>query len=129
MLTRHTSQRDAIRSAFESTDRPLSHQEVLGLAQVRVPGLGIATVYRNINALVEEGWLAPVVLPGEPARYETAGKHHHHHFHCRRCDRVYEVEGCPGNIKPLVPRGFLLEDHEIVLYGLCAECRKRRPAR
>ena len=44
------------------------------------------------------------------------------HFECRKCARVFEVHGCPGNLKPLVPDGFTLEDHEVILYGLCAEC-------
>jgi Fur family transcriptional regulator, ferric uptake regulator len=121
-MNRHTTQRDAIRGAFAAADRPLGPREVLELAQGELPGLGIATVYRNINRLVAEGWLTPVALPGEPARYEQAGKHHHHHFHCRRCGGVYEVHGCPGSLRRLVPRGFKLESHELVLGGVCARC-------
>jgi Fur family transcriptional regulator, ferric uptake regulator len=121
-MDRHTTQRNAIRRAFEATGRPLGPKEVHGLARRRAPGLGVATVYRNIAALVEEGWLVPVALPGEPPRYEMAGKHHHHHFHCRRCGGVFEIEGCPGNLKSLVPRGFRLESHDILLGGLCRAC-------
>lgn len=82
----------------------------------------MATVYRTLNSLLEEGFVAAVELPGEPARYEVAGKPHHHHFHCRRCDQVFEVPGCPGNLRSVVPDGFRLESHEVVLYGSCAEC-------
>jgi Fur family ferric uptake transcriptional regulator len=91
-------------------------------AQDRVQGIGIATIYRNLKALHDDGFLVPVELPGEPPRYEVAGKDHHHHFHCRRCDRVFEVEGCPGNLKAVTPPGFKLERHEFVLYGLCEFC-------
>ena len=92
------------------------------LARKRVPALGVATVYRAINQWVEAGWLVPVLLPGEPARYEQAGKHHHHHFRCRRCGGVFEVEGCPAGLRKMVPRGFKLESHDLVLAGLCAQC-------
>lgn len=85
-------------------------------------GLGIATVYRNIRALEEQGWIVPVELPGEPPRYEVAGKAHHHHFHCRACDRVYEVPDCPADFTDITPSGFVLEEHEFVLYGRCADC-------
>ena len=122
MPSRQTSQREAIRAAFESTDRPLGPREVLALARERIPALSLGTVYRNINLLLDEQWLAPVVLPGQPARYETAGKHHHHHFHCRSCGGVFEIEGCPGHLKRLTPRGFKLETHDLVLGGLCAAC-------
>lgn len=128
-MERNTSQRAAILAAFQRAGRPLSPQEALAAASAGARGLGIATVYRNLKALAEEGVLALVSLPGEStARYEVCGKAHHHHFHCRRCRQVFEVEGCPGNIEPLVPRGFLLEDHEVVLYGLCVSCRKKRVA-
>ena len=83
MSSRQTSQRAAIRAALELTDRPLGPKEILDLAQQQIPGLSLGTVYRNINQLLDDGFLAPVVLPGQPARYERAGKHHHHHFHCR----------------------------------------------
>ncbi len=122
-MQRDTRQRRAIRRAFEEAGHPLSPQELLDLAQEDVKSLGIATVYRNIRALQEEGWLETVELPGEPPRYEVAGKGHHHHFHCRDCDRVFEVEGGPGNIQAITPEGFKLERHEFVLYGLCEECR------
>lgn len=122
-MQRDTRQRRAIRRAFEEAGHPLSPQELLDLAQEEVRSLGIATVYRNIRALQDDGWLETVELPGEPPRYEVAGKAHHHHFHCRDCDRVFEVEGCPGNIQAITPNGFKLERHEFVLYGLCDACR------
>jgi Fur family ferric uptake transcriptional regulator len=129
-MERKTSQRDALRKAFEQAARPLSPQEALERATSHAAGLGIATVYRNLKSLAACGVLKAVHVPGEStARYELCGKPHHHHFHCRGCHQVYEVEGCPGNIEPLAPKGFLLEDHEVVLYGLCAACRKRPPAK
>jgi len=123
-MRRDTRQRRAIRRALRQADRPLSHAEVLIAAQGEVPGLGVATVYRNVQALLEEGWLTEVAVPGAPSRYEVADKAHHHHFHCRGCDRMYEVAGCPGDLKRLAPRGFRVDDHEIILYGTCPACRR-----
>jgi Fur family transcriptional regulator, ferric uptake regulator len=123
-MERNTKQRDAIRQALRDAARPLSPQELLDAASESVPNLGIATVYRTIKSLLEDGDIVPVELPGGGTRYETAHLHHHHHFHCRQCDRVYEVEGCPGDLRKLAPRGFKTERHEIVLSGLCAQCVK-----
>jgi len=120
MPPRNTNQRRAIRQAIEDADRPLDANEVL--AEANADGLGLATVYRTLKLGVEEGWLKPVDLPNAPTRYEMAGKEHHHHFECRNCQRVFEVHGCPGNLKPLIPEGFTLEDHEVILYGLCDQC-------
>jgi|YNPBryantNP2012_1023418.scaffolds.fasta_scaffold02559_8 Fur family ferric uptake transcriptional regulator len=123
-MERKTLQRQAILHAFERLGRPLSPQEILEAAQTEVSGLGIATVYRNLKSLTSEARLKIVEIPGQSPRYELSGRGHHHHFHCRGCQQVYEVDGCPGGIEPLLPKGFTLEDHEVVLYGLCAACAK-----
>ena len=119
---RDTHQRRAIRNAFREAGRPLSPVEVLAAASVDVPNLGTATIYRTVKSLLEAGWLIPVALPGEPPRYELAGKDHHHHFHCRACGKLFELEGCPEGLRQLTPAGFQMEAHEVVLYGQCAEC-------
>src|SRR5690349_9568579 len=121
-MERDTQQRRALWSAIEGAGRPLAPRELLELAQASCPGLGIATVYRALKAWTEDGRLAQVDLPGEPPRWEPTGKGHHHHFHCRTCDRVYELEGCPDGLRRMTPEGFSLESHEVVLYGRCSEC-------
>ena len=120
---RRTRQKDALRAAFEQAGRPLSPEEALAASQQHVGGISVATIYRNINALVAERWLSAVEVPGEPARYEMAGKGHHHHFHCRRCGRIYDLPGCglPTGT-PVVPAGFQLSGHELFLYGSCEGC-------
>lgn len=125
MSTRNTEQRRAIRSVFEGTDRPLSTQEVLTIAQSVKRGIGIATVYRTLRLLNDEGWLRTVILPGQPPRYERANKPHHHHFYCHICDRVFEVPGCAEMLERLVPDGFGLESHDLILSGRCRECAAR----
>lgn len=120
---RKTQQRDAIRQTLVEAGRPLSPQEIQSAAQDQVPTLGIATVYRNIKTMIDDGSIKAVELPGAPSRYEIAGKSHHHHFHCRECDGVFEVEACPGGLKDLAPTGFSLESHEITLYGVCRDCK------
>jgi Fur family transcriptional regulator, ferric uptake regulator len=120
--TRKTRQRDAIRNAFLSADRPLDPTQVLELAVAEKGGLGIATVYRNIKMLVEEGWLIPVELPGAITHYEVAGKVHHHHFHCRGCGKVFELMACLPRVQELAPDGFRVTGHELLLYGSCAAC-------
>jgi Fur family ferric uptake transcriptional regulator len=125
-MIRETRQRAAIRRAFETADRPMSPDDVLASAQETVLGLGIATVYRSIRDLVEEGWLVAVELPGESSRYEVAGKGHHHHFQCRGCGQVFELLGCVEGFRKLIPRGFRVTGHEFVLYGYCQPCGRGR---
>lgn len=121
-MERSTRQRRAIRRVLLETRRPLSPREILELARKQVPSLGLATVYRNLRALVEEGAVVPVALPGEPLRYEAAGAGHHHHFLCRGCGRAFELPGCRLRAHLDLPPGFSAEDHEVVVYGRCPDC-------
>lgn len=119
---RSTRQNHAIRAVLAAAGRPLLPTEILLAAQVAVPSLGLATVYRNIKQLMEDGDVHIVELPGDPPRYELAGKHHHH-FHCQGCDRVFDIHACPGDLQTLAPRGFTVADHDLTLYGTCPECQ------
>mgnify|MGYP001033598840 CR=1 FL=1 len=119
---RETRQRKAIRRVFLDSSRPLTPEEVQEAGQRDVPGLGIATVYRNVKLLSDEGWLAPVELPGSAVRYELSARPHHHHFVCTSCDQAYDVHGCPPSVESMAPEGFTVDSHEIILYGVCPNC-------
>lgn len=124
-MTRRTSQRRAILHALHDAPGPLTAQEVHARAERRQRGLGLATVYRNLGRLEQDGEVVAVHLPGESARYEPAGRGHHHHFRCRDCGRVYELDAdCP--VPELhgatLPGGYRVEDHALTLYGSCPRC-------
>jgi Fur family ferric uptake transcriptional regulator len=127
VVERDTSQRRAIRQVFREADRPLSTHEVLEAAKRHKSSVGIATIYRTLKLLLDSGWLTTVRLPGEPPRYELADKPHHHHFHCRACGKVVEVPGSDELLARIVPSGFQLEQHDLVLYGKCADCANHEP--
>jgi Fur family ferric uptake transcriptional regulator len=137
-MERSTRQKTAIRSTIDSAKRPLTPLEVLDGARLEVPALSIATVYRNLKSLLQDGVIKVVPLPGDSPRYESthAANTHHHHFQCSQCQRVFDVHGCPGDLERLAPPGFSVDRHELTLYGRCADCdvravksrsRNRRP--
>ncbi|MEQ8819180.1 MAG: Fur family transcriptional regulator [Sumerlaeia bacterium] len=118
-----TSKQQAILRVFEDAEQPITTQDAWDVARGEVPGLGIATVYRAVKSLVDDGLLRTVELVGQVPRYESARKGHLHHFFCRECSSVFDIGDCPSGLKSLVPDGFQMEDHSIVLYGLCKDCR------
>lgn len=123
-MSRPTAQRRAIWEALAGAPGPLVAEELLAQAQERCRSLGQATVYRELKRLEQEGRIARVQTGDGRVRYEVA-QAHHHHFQCRSCDAVFDVPGCvstPRSLRANLPRGFRVEDHEVVLYGLCADC-------
>jgi Fur family ferric uptake transcriptional regulator len=127
-MERSTRQRSAIRHVIDAARRPLSPPEVLELAQQQVAAMGMATVYRNLKLLVDEGAVQMVTLPGDSPRYESAGHAHHHHFQCEVCGRVFDVHACPGDLSSMAPAGFQVHHHELTLYGQCADCLQSKAA-
>jgi Fur family transcriptional regulator, ferric uptake regulator len=120
-MIRNTQQRRAIYNALAKSGRPLSVNEILALAQNEIKSLGIATVYRSLKALQEEGQINQVDLPGQAPRWEVPATHHHH-FLCRTCDKLFEIHACPENIRRLLPDGYNLEEVYILLHGQCSAC-------
>jgi Fur family transcriptional regulator, ferric uptake regulator len=123
-MVRATKQRKTIHNVLVKYRRPLSVSEILKLAQNEVAGLGIATVYRNLKALQEEGQVIQVDLPGQSPRWEVTPGGHHHHFLCRKCDKLFEIHDCPRDIQRILPKGYILEEHDVLLRGQCDACSR-----
>jgi len=122
MPQRKTKQKSAIYEVINDAEHPLTAQQIEELANQKVRGIGIATVYRALKRLQEEGFVVVVELPGKSPRYESTKKGHHHHFVCNDCGQVFDIDGCSGKVDTLAPRGFQVEKHEITLFGKCDSC-------
>ncbi len=121
---RETKQLHAIRTVIEKAKRPLSINELHELAKKDIESIGLRTIYRAVRRFETEGEIVSVPVPGGSDRYElkSVAAKHHHHFHCTACDSFFDIHGCPGGLKKLVPEGFKLEHHDLTLSGLCASC-------
>jgi Fur family ferric uptake transcriptional regulator len=121
---RQTRQRQQILDVITEADGPLSVAEIHERARRAVPNLGIATVYRTIKLLQEASQIHAVGLPDDESRYEKAGLGHHEHFRCRSCQQVFDLPDCPLPFLhgTTLKGGFVVEDHDLTLYGLCPQC-------
>ena len=106
--------------ALGAADGPLSARELWG--RLSGTGVGLATVYRALQRGVEEGTLESVEVLGGGVRYEPKDREHHHHFLCSTCDHAFDLFGCVEGIEFLVPDGFQMTGHEVVLLGTCDAC-------
>lgn len=123
MERRNTKQRDVIERALSAAPGPLSVAELHARAGAELPQLGVATVYRTLKRLQDEGKVHALNLDGE-SRFERADLGHHHHFACRSCGGVFDLEVCPLELPRGAPYsgGYLVEGHEVTLYGVCPAC-------
>ena len=131
--TRRTRQREALVELLENSAGPLSVPELLEKVNAGEETVGIATIYRTLKLLTESDRIRAVTFADGTVRYERAELGHHHHFHCRICDKVFDLEGCPFHLHAEgLPQGYVVESHEITFQGLCPNCsasvKKRRKA-
>lgn len=110
----------------------LTAEEIFDLARQTYPEIGLATVYRTVQVLVDLSVIDKVSFDDGFARYELGGldresRHHHHHAICSQCGKVFSFQGDLLDTLEqalLDKSGFFVTDHEVKLYGLCRECRE-----
>ena len=101
---------------------PLCTQEIHDEASKTVPHLGIATVYRTINLLLEQGQIQAVTIANKDVRYEPTNRGHHHHFLCRVCNTAYDMPCIHSSMSQMIPEGFAMDEHDILIRGTCSKC-------
>lgn len=124
-LKRLTRQRKAVlevvKKAHNHPDAAWIYQEVRKV----VPKVSLGTIYRTLEALVEEGYLIPITKAGEATRYD-ANLHPHLHLVCQGCGAIVDLEvPLPDLLTPVQEAHPQLEVREVeVTYkGLCPTCK------
>jgi len=127
---RKTPQRGLILNTFLKREEHITAEQLYDIVKKRDPSIGQATVYRVLKLICEVGLAREVDSGDGVMRYENNYNYpHHDHLVCRGCGKTVEV--MDSVIEELQKRvaesfGFELTDHEMYLYGNCAECRKKK---
>ena len=127
-----TNQRLLVLEAIASCpEEHLTAEEIYELVKFSYPEIGLATVYRTIQLLNELHLIDRINFDDGFVRYEMGSahghgqKHHHHHLICMKCSRVISFQDDlleELEAKITATAGFRIVDHEVKLYGYCAEC-------
>lgn len=106
-----------------SKDHPTA-TDVFIRVKPRIPGISLATVYNNLEALTQSGLIRQVNLERAPSRF-CANQHEHVHFHCDACgcmlDADVQAEPDPQNHWRL-PAGVRVNRLDVTLRGFCPDC-------
>src|SRR5438874_12885835 len=89
---RPTRQRVVVAVALAAAKRALSAQELYARIKPRHPTLGRATVYRALEAQVQDGMASRFEREGHVSAYVACDPEHHHHLVCTRCQRVDNLD-------------------------------------
>lgn len=122
---RRTRQRAAVAAIMADTTDFRTAQQLHDLLRARGDQIGLTTVYRTLQSMVEAGEVDVIRTDTEAAYRRCATNEHHHHLVCRSCGRTVEISG------PTVERwaeavaaehGFRDAGHELEVFGTCGSC-------
>lgn len=122
---RPSRQRDAVAGLLEELDGFRSAQELHQQLRSRGVAVGLATVYRALQALVDDGVIDVLHGTDGEASYRRCSPVHHHHLVCRSCGRSEEVVDLPVErwaLRVAASHGFVDVRHQVELSGTCAGC-------
>jgi Fur family ferric uptake transcriptional regulator len=125
-MQRNTRQRAAILETLSRQDDFRSAQQIHEQMKSAGETVGLATVYRNLQALARSGRLDLLVAgDGESLYRQCEDTGHHHHLVCRECGRTVEflapkLESAMTAIAH--DHGFTDVDHTLEVFGLCGDC-------
>ncbi len=124
---RYSHQRERIyRSVAESDQHPTANM-VYDALKAEMPKLSLGTVYRNLNQLADAGRLKKIPLADGSCRFDKTTSPHSHVV-CEECGCVADVT--LPSFQPLAESvkqqtEYSLRSYDVVLRGVCKECRKR----
>ncbi len=127
MAARMTRQRTAVVEALDELADFRSAQQLHETLRARGESVGLATVYRALQALAEASEVDVLrAEDGESLYRRCARREHHHHLVCRACGRTVEIDGPTVEAwasKVAAAQGFDDIEHTVELWGTCADCR------
>ena len=109
-----------------SRQRHLSAEDVYKELLKADEDIGLATVYRVLTQFEGAGLVCRHHFEGGQSVFELNRGGHHDHLVCIKCGKVVEfleetIEKCQRAIA--AKHGFSIEDHSLVIYGICSGCR------
>lgn len=91
--------------------------------KMKFPSISLATIYKNINAMLRKFFLTEVQIPNQKSVYELT-KELHSHLVCKECNKIEDISLSTETLLIEASRrcDFKLENISVVLTGTCKEC-------
>jgi len=125
---RMTRQKQAILEELRKTDSHPTADEIYERVRQKLPHISLGTVYRNLETLSKSGLVKKLDIGGPQKRFDGEVESHYH-ARCLNCDRIDDLFVSTSVSMEDIFRDscdYQITGHQLVLFGLCPECKKRR---
>lgn len=122
--TRSTAQKALIWSALDAETRFVSAQDLHRSLEDAGHNVGLATVYRQLNAMSRSGRADSITIAEKQLFRACTQNEHHHHLVCEKCGKAIEIDPPSEDWirKVAQSNGFEVTRHVFEVFGLCPEC-------
>lgn len=122
---KYSKQREMVLNALIDNKIHPTADDIYGIIKKDLPTISLATVYRNLNQLADNGDILKIQMPGEPDRFDSTICDHHH-FNCVKCGCVCDIMPEDINLSSIANiNGNVILDYQIILKGICKECQNQ----
>ena len=128
MIKRNTRQKEIILECIKENCTHPTITEIMERVNEKDPNVGQATVYRNINKMLEEGLIDKVYSARDTFHYD-ADTREHDHLICTRCGKIIDLfdSDYTNKKKDVTTKySFQVEKVSTVYKGICSDCQKIR---
>lgn len=119
-----TAQRLAVLRSVEALSHATAEDVALSVRQ-NIGTVSKQAVYDSLATLQENGLIRRFHPAGSSARYETRIDNHHHVM-CRACGSMQDVDCAKGKapcLHPVEDHGYVIDEAEVIYWGLCPDCQ------
>ena len=122
---RRTRQRVAVAEFLRGRENVTSAQDIWAGLRDDGSTIGLATVYRAVQALVDDGEIDALRSPMTARSvYRHCSSGAHHHLVCRGCGLTVEIEGPAVEAwatRTARAHGFAEVEHTLEIFGTCED--------
>lgn len=121
----YSRQRDVIYETLKENVVHPTAEYLYGIIKEKEPNMSLATLYRNLNQLAENGVIKKIDGLENSSHFDH-NTHEHYHFICDKCKKVFDI---PVEVAPDIAAkteektGFLVKGYDIAIHGICNECK------
>lgn len=125
MNPQRTRSQERILSLLKSLNRAISAQDIYVELRSRNESMGLATVYRSLEALKLEGVVQVRTLGNGESLYSTV-QQDRHHLTCLQCGASIPIDECPVHeLEHQLHQSYKFKVfyHTLEFFGLCTNCQ------
>lgn len=113
---------ELITSIINNADGHLTAEQIFFKAKEKNPKIVLATVYNNLNRLVEEGNIRRLNFQGMTTFYDKVVRHDH--LICQKCGRIKDVY--LDDLSKMIDKKLNIKiiSYDMDIYYICEECLK-----